>query len=210
LLSGFITIIGGVHIAKTLLNDGMTLPKLEGAGCKGVWLHMLGEKTTKSKAALHPSVKELVEEFNDVFKEPKGLPPSWSHDHQIILHEGAKPTCVRPYWYPYYQNEEIERLVGEMLNTGVIRPSQSPYSSPVLLVRKADGSWRMCVDYRALNQETIKDKYPIPNIDELLDKLFGAVIFSKFNLRSGYHQIRLKPNDVQRLLFERMKDTTNS
>lgn len=110
-----------------------------------------------------------------------------SHDHKIELREDSKPTYVRPYRYPYYQKAEIERLVADMLKNGIISGSQSPYSSPVLLVRKADGSWRMCVHYRALNKDTVKDKYLIPNIDELLDELYGAEVFSKLDLRSGYH-----------------------
>jgi hypothetical protein len=97
--------------------------------------------------------------------------------HSITLKFDAQPVCVRPYKYPYFHKEEIEKIVAKLLMSGVISPSQSPFSSPVLLVRKADGSWRMCMDYRALNKEIIKDKFPIPVIDELLDELHGSMIF---------------------------------
>lgn len=123
-------------------------------------------------------------------------------DHSIPLLPGASPVNLRPYHYNPAQKTEIEKQVSDMLQQGVTQRSASPFSSPVLLVQKKDGSWRFCIDYRHLNAITIKNRYPLPIIDELLDELAGTCWFTSLDLRAGYHQIRMKPEDEHKTAFK--------
>jgi hypothetical protein len=134
-----------------------------------------------------PEITALLCRYSSLFQSPSTLPPFRPSDHQIHLVPNSVPVNVRPYRYPQFQKSEIERQVEEMLKACQIQPSHSPFSSPILLVKNKDGSWRFCVDFRALNAITVKDRFPIPTIDELLDELGGAIWFSKLDLRQGYH-----------------------
>jgi len=156
---------------------------------------------TTSPSTYPPKIHSLLNKFASLFQSPQALPPSHPTDHHIHLAPNSEPVNVCPYRYPHYQKAEIESQVSSMLQKGIIRPSTSPFSSPVLLVRKHDGTWRFCVDYRALNALTIKDHFPIPTIDELLDELGGASRFSKLDLLQGYHQILMSKEDISKTDF---------
>ncbi|CAN0904661.1 Retrovirus-related Pol polyprotein from transposon 17.6 [Linum grandiflorum] len=171
---------------------------------EGYILYLLDSNSSDSSGEDLDGMDEfngLLAEYGDLFREPSSLPPNRREDHRIPLDPGSQPVNSRPYRYPHYLKEEISKLVQEMLHTGIVRHSQSPYSSPVLMVKKHDGSWRMCVDYRSLNQITIKDKFLIPVIDELFDELHGACCFTKLDLCSGYYQIRVVEEDIPKTAF---------
>ncbi|KAD5961022.1 hypothetical protein E3N88_12495 [Mikania micrantha] len=168
---------------------------------KSAYFQHLAVDTEVSVQVPEP-IKPLISKFQAVFLKPNELPPFCFLTHDINLLPNSTPPNIRPYQYPYTKKSEIESQVDQLLQSGFIQPSNSPFSSPVLLVKKKDNSCRMCVDYRALNKITIPDKYPIPNIDELLDELYGAAIFSKLDLRSGYYQIRVNPKDVEKTAFK--------
>jgi hypothetical protein len=144
-----------------------------------------------------PFIDDLLREYDDVFAEPHGLPPSRPYDHRMRLLLRTTPVAVPPYRYPQLQKDELECQCSAMLAQGIIRPSTSPFSAPVLLVKKADDLWRFCIDYRALNDKTSKDKFPIPVVDEL----HGVCFFTKLDLHSGYHQVRMHLSDVEKTAF---------
>lgn len=164
---------------------------------------ILQAEIIRESTAEEEELSRLKQRFSMVFEEPKDLPPLRGvFDHPIPLELGSGPVNIRPYRYPIKQKDIIEKLIQEMLDRGIIQNSSSPFASPVVLVGKKDGSWRLCIDYRELNRKTVKNKFPIPVIEELLDELAGAAVFSKLDLRAGYHQMRVKPEDVYKTAFK--------
>ena len=141
--------------------------------------------------------------YRDVFPDalPNGLPPSREVDHRIELIPGSSPPSRPTIRLSATELAELKKQLTELEAAGFIRPSKSPFGAPILFVKKKDGTMRMCVDYRALNRITVKNSYPLPRVDELFDRLQGARYFSKIDLRSGYHQIRIVPEDVPKTAF---------
>jgi hypothetical protein len=152
----------------------------------------------KSKVSELP----VVCEFPDVFPEDVSeLPPEREVEFTIDLIPGTSPVSMAPYRMSASELSELKKQLEELIEKKFIRPSVSPWGAPVLLVKKKDGSMRLCIDYRQLNKVTIKNKYPLPRIDDLMDQLVGAKVFSKIDLRSGYHQIRVKAEDISKTAF---------
>jgi hypothetical protein len=145
---------------------------------------------------------KVVSEFPDVFpKDLLGMPPERKVEFAIELLPGTAPIFKRAYRVSGPELVELKKQIDELSEKGYIWPSTSPWAAPVLFVEKKDGSKRMCIDYRALNEVTIKNKYPLPRIEDLFDQLRGASLFSKIDLRSGYHQLRIRPSDIPKTAF---------
>jgi hypothetical protein len=155
-----------------------------------------------SESDMSSSVHQLLCSYQSLFKEPTTLPPSRFCDHTIPLIPGARPVNMRLYRFSPAMKDEVEAQVKDTLRSGLIQPSSSAFSSPVILVKKKDHSWRFCVDYRHLNALAVKTKYPVPVIDELLDELFGTSLFSILDLRAGFHQILLKAGEEHKTTFQ--------
>jgi hypothetical protein len=148
-------------------------------------------------------LQALLSKHQMVFSTPQGIPPSCGvHDHSIPLVPGSLPPSIHLYRHPFSKKNEIEKMVQELHNVGIIHPSTIPYSSPIVMVLKKEGSWRMFSDFHALEKLTIKDKFPIPVIDDLLDELSGTQFFTKLDLFSSYHQIRMKAADIPNMTFQ--------
>ena len=143
---------------------------------------MPSEKLLYLPENLDPELANLLHTYRRIFCKPQGLPLNRTHNHTIPLIKDSTLVKVKHYRFPHSHNAQIEKMVKEMVDKGIIQPSTSPFSSPILLVWKEDGSWRFCMDYWALNAITVKDSFPMPIVDELLDELHGAQFFSILDL----------------------------
>ncbi|XP_047149801.1 uncharacterized protein LOC124821902, partial [Vigna umbellata] len=170
---------------------------MEGASCFLIMMHseeeFEGSNSERSFSSKFSGGRSVVDEFPDVFPdEVPGLPTPREVEFTIDLVSTAGPISIAPYRMSPAELAELKKQIEDLMDKKFIRPSASPWGAPVLLVKKKDGSSRLCIDYRQLNKLIIKNKYPLPRIDDLLDQLHGATVFSKIDLRSGYHQIRVK------------------
>ncbi|XP_031486836.2 uncharacterized protein LOC116255191 [Nymphaea colorata] len=145
---------------------------------------------------------KLLNSYTDLFEDPQGLPPRCPVEHEIHLQSDAPLPNLSMYRNSVLENDEIKRQVMDLLERGLVQHSSLPCGSPVVLVPKKDGGWCMCIDYRALNKITVKNRYPLPRIDDLLDQLKNARFFTKLDLKSGYHQVCIRDEDTWKTAFK--------
>ncbi|KAL0559359.1 hypothetical protein IC582_003968 [Cucumis melo] len=172
--------------------------KLLRKGCTAFLAHIVVVQREKLKPEDVPVVKEFLDVFPD---DLSGLPPDREIEFTIELLPGTAPISQSPYRMALSELKELKMQLQELVDKGYIRPSVSPWGAPVLFVKKKDGTLRLCIDYRQLNKVTICNKYPLPRIDDLFDQLRGAALFSKIDLRSGYHQLKVRESDIAKTAF---------
>ncbi|GJZ16531.1 putative reverse transcriptase domain-containing protein [Tanacetum coccineum] len=171
-------------------------------GCHVFLAHITVKETGDKSKKKQLEEVPIVKNFPEVFPEDlPGLPPTRQVEFHIDLVPGAAPVARAPYRLAPSEMKELADQLQELSDKGFIRPSSSPWGAPVLFVKKKDGSLRMCIDYRELNKLTVKNRYPLPRIDELFDQLQGSSIYSKIDLRSGYHQLRVREEDISKTTF---------
>jgi hypothetical protein len=167
-------------------------------GCQGYLAYVIDTEKSEVKLDDIP----IVREFPDVFPEElPGLPLDREIEFSIDLALGTAPISIAPYRMAPAELRELKEQLQDLMQKGSIRPSASPWGAPILFVKKKDGSMRLCIDYRQLNRATIRNRYPLPRIDDLFDQLQGAKVFSKIDLRSGYHQLKIKKEDIPKTAF---------
>ncbi|KAK1424442.1 hypothetical protein QVD17_19772 [Tagetes erecta] len=185
-IGGNIRMISAIKASKCLMK-----------GCEAFIAYALDAKPEKQISDIL-----VVCDYPDVFPDDlPGLPPNRQIEFRIDLIPEARPIAKAPYRLAPSELQELMKQVQELLDLGFIRPSSSPWGAPVLFVKKKDGSMRMCIDYRELNKLTIKNKYPLPRIDDLFNQMQGASYFSKIDLRSGYHQLKVREDDIPKTAF---------
>ena len=172
-------------------------------GCEAYLAYVIDTKKAKPSLSNIPTVSD----YPDVFlKELPGLPPQREIEFAIDVVPGATPASITPYRMAPVELKELKLQLQELLKKGFIRPSVSPWEATMLFVKKKDGTLQLCVGYRQVNKMTVKNNYLLPRIDDLFDRLKGVSVFSKIDLRSGYHQLRIKDTNVHKTASERGMD----
>ncbi|GKC47009.1 putative reverse transcriptase domain-containing protein [Tanacetum coccineum] len=171
-------------------------------GCQVFLAHVTTKETEDKSKKKRLEDVPIIRDFPKVFpKDLPGLPPTRQVEFQIDLILGAAPVAWAPYRLAPAEMKQLSEQLQELSDKGFIRPSSSPWGAPVLFVKKKDGSFRMCIDYQELNKLTVKNRYPLPRIDDLFDQLQGSNVYSKIDLRSGYHQLRVREEDIPKMAF---------
>ncbi|XP_071921742.1 uncharacterized protein [Coffea arabica] len=186
------------RLASSAMISGIRARKMLSKGAQGFLAFLINAPSDQVKLEDVP----VVQEFSDVFPEElKTLPPEREVEFKIDLMPGTAPISKTPYRMAPAELKELKIQLQDLLEKGFVKESDSPWGAPVLFVKKKDGSLRLCVDYRGLNEATIKNKYPLPLIDSLFDQLQGSVVFSKLDLRQGYYQLKIKKEDIPKTAF---------